>query len=82
MVTLRAFFFLESLIWKERPSFCTGSADLRAAAVVSFTPLSTATVLLGRSTKKGCSLMASSSRSVRDLVRGGSVSARERLARL
>jgi hypothetical protein len=55
---------------------------LRAAAVVSLTPLSTATVLPGRSTRKGCSLMASSWRLVRDLVRGGSVSARERSARL
>ena len=45
--TFREFLFLESLIWKERPSLCTGSEDLRAAAVVSLTPLSTATVLPG-----------------------------------
>ena len=36
------FFFLAALMRKLAPSCCMGSADLREAAVVSFTPLSTA----------------------------------------
>ena len=79
---LQLFFFLAELIKKFIPSLWMGSALLRQLEVVCFTPLSTATVWQGRLIFKGVATTAMSSSSVKPIVRGGSVLATDKSARL
>ena len=79
---LQLFFFLAELIKKFIPSLWMGSALFRQLEVVCLTPLSTATVWQGRLIFKGVATTAMSSSSVKATVRGGSVLATDKSARL